>query len=163
MLQRAIEKHKKDWHLMLFSALCASINSTKMATKFMTFQLVFGFEATHPIECEIPLLKLAVKLLPNTSLEEEWLLYLHRLDETRHIAVMVIEALKKCVKTHFDQTVSPNNFSEGDLVLLYDRTNHKLGTRKLEYMWHGPYIVKFVLQKGTYELFDYEGNALSQP
>jgi hypothetical protein len=39
-------------------------------------------EAILPIECEIPSLKLAVELLPNTSTEEERLLYLMRLDET---------------------------------------------------------------------------------
>lgn len=76
---------------------------------------------------------------------------------------MVIEAQKKCVKAHFDRTVSPRTFSEGNLVLLYDQDNDKLGVGKFKAMWHGPYIVKRVLQKGTHELVDYEGNALSQP
>ena len=30
-------------------------------------------------------------------------------------------------------------------------------------MWHGPYVVKQVLEKGTYELVDYEGTALAEP
>ena len=30
-------------------------------------------------------------------------------------------------------------------------------------MWHGPYVVKCVLEKGTYELVDYEGTALVEP
>ena len=30
-------------------------------------------------------------------------------------------------------------------------------------MWHGPYVVKRVLEKGTYELVDYEGTALVEP
>ena len=30
-------------------------------------------------------------------------------------------------------------------------------------MWHGPYIVKRVLQKGAYELIDNEGNPLNKP
>ena len=30
-------------------------------------------------------------------------------------------------------------------------------------MWHGPYVVKRVLEKGTYELVDYEGTALAEP
>ena len=30
-------------------------------------------------------------------------------------------------------------------------------------MWHGPYVVKHVLEKGTYELVDYEGTALAEP
>jgi len=54
--------------------------------------LVYGLEATLSIECEISLLKLDIELLPDTSPEEEWLLYLKSLDETCHIFVMVIEA-----------------------------------------------------------------------
>ena len=68
---------------------------------------MYGLEETLPVECEIPSLKLAVELLPNTSAEEEHLLYLERLDETHRLAALVIEAQKKRVKTHFDQSVPP--------------------------------------------------------
>ena len=30
-------------------------------------------------------------------------------------------------------------------------------------MWHGPYMVKRVLEKGTYELVNYDGTALEEP
>ena len=30
-------------------------------------------------------------------------------------------------------------------------------------MWHGLYVVKRVLEKGSYELLDYEGTALAEP
>ena len=143
---------------MLFSALWAYRTSVNNATGFTPLQLVYGLEATLPIECEIPSLKLVVELLLNTSLEEEHLIYLERLDETRHFAALVIEAHKKRVKAHFDQSVSPRSFVEGDLVLLYDQD--KLGVGKFRPMWHGPYIVKGVLQNGAYELIDYEGHPL---
>ena len=120
MIQRTIGKHKKDWHLMMLSSLWAYWTSAKTSTSFTPFQLVYGLETTLLIECEIPLLKLASELLPNNSHEEERLLYLKRLDEIRRIVAMVIEAQKKWVKTHYDQTVSPWVFPEGDLVLLYD-------------------------------------------
>ena len=135
----------------------------KDATGFTPFQLVYGLEATLPVECEIPSLKLAVELLPNTTLVEERLLYLERLDETRRLASLAIEAQKKRVKAHFDQNIHPRSFVEGDLVLLYDQAKDKLGAGKLESMWLGPYIVKRVLQKGAYELIDYEGNPLDKP
>ena len=48
----------------------------KSVTGFTHFQLVYGLEATLLVECEIPSLKLAVKLLSDTSPEEERLLYL---------------------------------------------------------------------------------------
>ena len=67
------------------------------------------------------------------------------------------------MKTRFDQTTTPRSFIEGDLVLLYDQEKDKLGVGKLEPMWLGPYIVKKVLQKGAYELIDYEGNPLGKP
>ena len=49
------------------------------------------------------------------------------------------------------------------MVLIYDQDHDKLGAGKFEPMWHGPYIVKKVLQKGSYELVDYYGNPLSEP
>eukprot|EP00253_Pinus_taeda_P020159 PITA_20159 len=133
------------------------------AAGFTPFQLVYGLEATLPIECEIPSLKLAVELLPNTTPLEECLLYLERLDETRRLANFAIETQKKGVKSRFDQTVHPRYFNEGDLVLLFDQANDKLGPGKLESMWLGPYIVQKGLQKGAYVLIDYEGNPLAQP
>eukprot|EP00253_Pinus_taeda_P013631 PITA_13631 len=133
------------------------------AIGFTPFQLVYGLEATLLIKCEIPSLKLAVELLPDTTLVEECLLYLERLDETRRLASLAIEAQEKRVKTHFDHTVHPRSFVEGDLVLLYDQANDKPGVGKFEPMWHGPYIVKRVLQKGAYKLIDYKGNPLVKP
>ena len=124
---------------------------------------MYGLETTLPVECEIPSLKLAVELFPDTSSEEEHFLYLEWLDETCRLAALVIEAQKKRVKAHFDQSVSPRSFVEGDLVLLYDQAHEKLGAGKFQPMWHGPYIVKRVLKNGAYELVDYEGVPLAQP
>jgi hypothetical protein len=38
-----------------------------------------------------------------------------------------------------------------------------LGAEKFEAMWRGPYIVRRVLEKGAYELVDYDGILLSEP
>jgi hypothetical protein len=142
MLQRMIGIHKISWHTMLFSALWAYQTSVKSATGFTPFQLVYGLESILPIECEIPSLKLAIKLLPNTSTEEECLLYLMQLDETHRDANLVIEAQKKRVKAQYDKHVKPCIFSEGDLVLLYEQERDMLGDKKFEAMWRGPYIVR---------------------
>jgi hypothetical protein len=163
MIRRMIGIHKTSWHTMLFSTLWAYRTSVKSATGFTPFRLVYGMEAILPIECEIPSLKLAVELLPNTSAEEERLLYLMRLDETRRDATLVIEAQKKRVKAQYDKHVKPRVFSEGDLVLLYEQDKDVLGAGKFEPMWRGPYIVSKVLAKGAYELVDYDGIPLSEP
>jgi hypothetical protein len=86
-----------------------------------------------------------------------------QLDETRHDVALVIETQKKCVKAQYDKHVKPHVFSEGDLVLLYDQDRDLLGAGKFKPMWHGPYIVKQVLEKGAYELVDYDGIPLGEP
>jgi len=90
-------------------------------------------------------------------------LYLEQLDEHRRDAAMENEAHKKHAKAQYDQSVHLRNFSEGDLVLVYDQDNDILGAGKFVSMWLGPYIVKRVLGKGAYELVDYEGNILPRP
>jgi hypothetical protein len=80
-------------------------------------------------------LKLAVKLLPNIFVEEEHILYLMQLDETRHDDSLVIQTKKKCVKSQYDKHVKPHVFSEGDLVLLYEQDRDFLGIGKFDPMW----------------------------
>jgi transposase InsO family protein len=67
MLRRMVGIHKSSWHTMIFSALWAYQMSVKSAMGFTPFQLVYGIEAILSIECEILSLKLAVELLPNTT------------------------------------------------------------------------------------------------
>lgn len=102
---------------MLLSCRWAYHHLAKTTTICTPFQLVYGLEVILLIECEIPSFKLAIELLPNILPEEERLIYLERLDETRHIFVMVIKAKNKHVKAHFDENISPRTFSEGNLVL----------------------------------------------
>ena len=58
----------------------------KTAIGFTPFQLVYGLEAILPIQGQIPFLKLAIELLPDTFAEEERFLYLNNLDKTRRDA-----------------------------------------------------------------------------
>ena len=43
------------------------------------------------------------------------------------------------------------------MVLTYDHKHDKIEKGKLESMWYGPYIVSKFLEKGAYELVDYDG------
>ena len=129
----------------------------------MPFQLVYGLEATLTIECEIPSLKLVVELFPNTTIEEEHFLYLNKLDETRCNVSSANEAHKWQIKTQYGRTVQPRSYDEGDMVLNYDQKHDKMGVGKFESMWHGPYIINRILEKGAYELVDYDGISLGEP
>ena len=67
------------------------------------------------------------------------------------------------MKSQYDISVQPCSFKEGDLVLTYDQKHDKLGDGKLESMWHGPYVVSHVLEKGACELINYCGIPLGEP
>jgi hypothetical protein len=74
---------------------------------------------------------------------------LTQLDETHCDVTLANETHKKRVKAQYDKIIRPRVFFEGDLVLLYDQPDHEnLRDGKFDPMWHGPYIVKRVLEKG---------------
>jgi transposase InsO family protein len=50
MLQCTVNKHKTNWHHMLFSALWYYRTIVKTATGFAPFHLIYGIEGTLPIE-----------------------------------------------------------------------------------------------------------------
>jgi hypothetical protein len=86
-----------------------------------------------------------------------------QLDEIHRDATLVIEAQKKRIKSQYDKHVKPHIFFDGNLVLLYEQDRDMLGAEKFEAMWRGPYIFRRVLEKGAYELVDYDGIPLSEP
>ena len=111
---------------MLFCELWAYQTSTKTSTGFTPFQLVYGLEVVLPIECEILSLQIAIELLPATSEEEKRFLYLAQLDENRCTVALATETHAKIMKAQYDRSVTPRNFLEGDLVLVYYQANDKL-------------------------------------
>ena len=86
-----------------------------------------------------------------------------QLDENQHTTAIATKTHAKRMKAQYDRSVTPRNFSEGDLILIYDQANDKIGAGKFEPMWHGPYIVKQQLTKGAYELIDFDGVSLAKP
>jgi hypothetical protein len=147
---------------MLYSTLWAYQTSFKTATRFSPFQLIYGLEVVLPIECQIPSLKLAVQLLPDTSPLEERLVYLEHLNEQHCDASLANEDQKHKVKCQYDRSIRPWIFFKGDLVLVYNQDKDPLGAGKFKPMWFGPFIIKEVLKKDTYHLVDFEGNSLAE-
>eukprot|EP00253_Pinus_taeda_P020453 PITA_20453 len=83
MILWLLGNYKTHWHRMLYPMLWEYQTSVKTATGFTPFQLSYGLEAVLPIECQVPSLQIIVELFSSTTTEEECLLYLNQLDETR--------------------------------------------------------------------------------
>ena len=90
-------------------------------------------------------------------------MYLNNLNETRRDANLPNEAHKRHVKAQYDKSIQPHAFNEADLVLTYEQRYDKLGKGKFESMWHDPFVISKFLEKGAYELIDYDGIHLGQP
>jgi transposase InsO family protein len=121
ILQKIVSRSNSDWHIMLYPTLWAYRTLIKTATAFSPFQLVHGVDSILPVECKIPSLKLAVKLLLDTSDLERCIVHLEILDEQCRDSFTTIEVNKKHVKVRYDKSVCPRLYAEGDLVLLYDQ------------------------------------------
>ena len=147
ILQQTITQSKTNWHIMLYPALWAYRTVVKTTTSFSPYQLVHGVDSVSLVECEIPSLKLAIELLLDTSPLEEYLVHLEKLDEQRRDALVALEVNKRRVKVQYYKSIHPRRFSEGDLVLLWDQAKEPLGAGKFNPMWHGPYVVKHVLDR----------------
>jgi hypothetical protein len=158
-----VNKHKTNWHHMLFSVLWAYQTVMKIATGFTPFHLVHGVEVTLPIECEIPTLRTTIELLPDTNPMEQHLMNLESLDEDRRSSLQNNEAAKKWSKTTFDRHVNLRSFHEGDLVLAYDIAHDTFVHGKFKSLWHGPYIIQHCLTKGAYIPASPKGLSLKEP
>jgi hypothetical protein len=66
----------------------------KTTIGFTPFHLVHGVEETLPIECEIPTLRTAIELLPETAPMEQHFLNLESLDEDHRSSLQNNEAAK---------------------------------------------------------------------
>ena len=67
------------------------------------------------------------------------------------------------MKAQYNISIQHHSFNVGEMVLTYDHKHDKLGAGKLDSIWHGPYIISHVLERGAYELIDYEGIPLGEP
>ena len=67
------------------------------------------------------------------------------------------------MKAQYDRIIHPHCFNEGYLVLTNNQKYDKQGSGKFKSMWHGPYIISCVLEKGAYELEYYDGIPLGEP
>ena len=103
---------------MLYPALWNYRTNVKTATGFSPSQLVHEVEAVTPVEYEIPSLKIAIHVLPDTTELEECYLHLEHLDEKCRDALTTNKTHKNWVKNQYDKVVNPRILFEGELLFL---------------------------------------------
>ena len=104
ILRKTVLDSKRDWDVKLRAALWTYQATFKVTTHATHFSLVFGIEATLPIEFEVASLRVAVnsRLTDSQSLRIR-VTNLEELDERRRMAAQHIKAIQRQRKIIFDK------------------------------------------------------------
>ena len=121
MLMKMTDMRGINWDLEVLVVLWAYRTPVKTGTQFSPYHLVYGKEATMPIEMQVLSLRMLKKLWdepPDYFMERVLTLQEMQLDRGR-----ALEYYMKCQETQIEQSnkqVTDKNIEKGDLVLRYN-------------------------------------------
>ncbi len=143
-----------DWDLKIHHVVWVYNTAYKTTTRYSPFCLTYGMEAILPIELEVMTLHTTTNMrLPLDESQRHQLLQLNELDELQLKAHQSIEVAHAQQKKAFDKKVKKKEFTEGDLVMMFDARHHRRAYKKLLPKWFGPFVIKKVFaDNGSYEL-----------
>ncbi|XP_056688625.1 uncharacterized protein [Spinacia oleracea] len=157
ILEKVVNKSRKDWSLKLDDTLWALRTAYKTPLGTTPYRLVYGKACHLPVEMEY-LSTWAVKEI-NMDLEaagEARLLQLNELDELRFEAYENHRLYKEQTKKFHDKIIQKREFNIGDKVLLYN-SRLRLFPGKLKSRWSGPFTITEVKEHGAIEVASENG------
>lgn len=127
ILCKTVHNSKRDWDVKLTTALWAYQMIFKVTTQVTSFSMVYGLEATLPIEFEVECLRVAVdSRLKDTQSLNNRLTTLEELDERQKMGAQHIKVIQRRRKITFDKHQKTRTLRPCMMVLLPD-------ARKLEF------------------------------
>ena len=113
-----------------------------------------------PMDYIVPSLRIAAAVgMVDAEALEAHVAQLIQLDKDHFIVGFQQHVMKDRQKAWHDRHIKKKQFTEGDLVLLYDRKFIKhLG--KLQMHWLGPYLVYSITSEGAVQLQQLDGTVL---
>ena len=152
ILWKTVLDSKRDWDVKLTAALWTYITTFKVTTRPTPFSLIFGIEATLPIEFEVEALRVAISsCLPVKQSLKNILTESEELDERRRTAAQHIEAIHRRRKIIFDKWNKRRALEPGMMVMIQDARNMDF-PGKFDVLWLGPYVVKVVFPNNSLQL-----------
>jgi transposase InsO family protein len=144
ILQKTVQKSRKDWASKLNEKLWAYRTAYKNPMVMSPYNMLYGKACHLPLELEHKAFW-AIKNI-NFNLKEageKRLLDMHALDELHNSAYESARLFKEKVKMWHDRKILKRTFTVGDKVLLFNSCL-KLFPGKLRSRWDGPYEIEEV-------------------
>ena len=121
-------------------------------------------DVTLPVHLKLPAYQLLQHFSTNKDVVQNRIDQIVELDETRRIAFDNICKSQSNIKKSFDRSSRSRSFQVGDMVLLWDRKNEKLGKhKKFDSLWLGPYIIRDIVGPNSFHLSRLDGEPLDLP
>jgi transposase InsO family protein len=147
IIKKVVGENKKSWDSKIKYALWADRITTKTSIGRTIFELVYGL-AKLPVNLQIPILLFSQQYATDGEAIKGRINQLIELDEYRRSAPIQMGRNQEKIKNTFDHKPKKRDFTEGDLVLLWDTRREKPGMhKKLDGLWVGTY--KFMSHAGT--------------
>ena len=166
-LAKLCMRQERDWDELIPAALFAYRTAKQETTRQTPFSLLYGREATYPIETVIePYPRETVgqhQEFPDSDVLLHRALQLYDLADDQNKARELTEQEQLRQARYYNQSVRPKGFLVGDLVLQYESARVGTHTGKLQSKWTGPYRVDAVVGKGVYRLTQLTGESLDKP
>lgn len=132
-LRSYVNKNLNDWNNYIQFAVFSYNTTPHSSTKFTPHELIFGQKA------EIPS---ALVKKPDTIYNYDDFVseFKYKMQSSHELARENLLNSKQISKRQFDKSTNPISFQVGDLVLIENHTNKKLGSR-----FDGPYLVTEII------------------
>jgi len=152
ILEKVVNKSRKDWSLKLGDAIWALRTAYKTPIGTTPYRLVYGKSCHLPLELQMKA-RWAIQTLnlDEGLVGEKRLLQLHELNELRMDAYENAKMYKERTKKWHDSRIFKRDMKVGDKVLLFN-SRLKLFPEKLKSRWSGPFEIVTTYPYGDFEL-----------
>uniref|UniRef100_A0A2N9EHJ1 Integrase catalytic domain-containing protein n=1 Tax=Fagus sylvatica TaxID=28930 RepID=A0A2N9EHJ1_FAGSY len=168
ILSKMVFDYGKGWSSHLANTLWAYRGSTKTATGFTSFSLVYGTDAISPTELLVP----SPRILHGMDLEadadicaEARVADLEGLEEGRELAQVCSLRYHQKLADAYEKMLQTRIFAKGQMVLrTVDHVRRGLPSpSKFAPNWEGPYLIREAYDSGYYKLSTVDGTTLVDP
>ncbi|XP_019251180.1 PREDICTED: uncharacterized protein LOC109230106 [Nicotiana attenuata] len=158
-LKKRLEESKGKWPKVLPGVLRAYRATAKSSTGETPFSLVCGAEALIPVEIGEPSTRYTHAT--EEANEEEMRVNLDLLLERRKVTLIRLAAQKQMIEQYYNRIANFRYFKIGDFILKkVFRSTKTANAGKLSPNWEGPYRVRGIAGKGSYEFETSDGKIL---